>query len=411
MRLEQVGRVFSCSFEDGVVIRASHLRELSSGDFRGLLEILDGDVPLHSSMTNLCTATGRQAIVRSLDGTRNNWGQTIDAACGQIIHSLMQGSPTVRICSSDEVAPQRYLLDPILPLNQTTILFGKPGSTKSYVALLLAVLVASPDKASTLGWKARHSEVISLFLDTETTRDTSLRRLQELVRGMGLPPLTIRYKRLLGSLPSELEGILRTILDEKISFVVLDSAGKACGGDITQAGPVNDLFVALDQLGVTVLVIHHQPKDGLTKNRSPYGSAYFEANARSVWHIERAEGSENDFAVCLRHIKSNDSALHRPIGLRVQFGQTMDGKHARFVPNDLRDTEFASELPLRERIVELLGHGPLGVPEIAEALGEREPTVRTRVNEGAKNGTLRKLATGKWGLSTSEEPSIQGTII
>lgn len=399
MRIEQVGRVFACSFDDGAVVRASHIRELPSGDYRGLLQVLDGDVLLHSSIANLCTATGRQAIVRSLNGSRENWDSIIDTACGQVIHRLMQGSPAVEIRTEDAVSPQRYLLDPFLPLDQPTMLFGKPGSTKSFMALLMAVLVQLPVPDNDFGWKTGQQHTNCLYLDNETSRDTVHRRLQELLRGMGLPPIHIQYKRLNSALSAELEGVQQTIMDKQISFVVLDSAGKGCGGDITQAAPVNDFFTALNQMGTTSLVVHHQPKDEFTKKRSPYGSAYFEANSRSVWHIERGEGSENDFVVMVRHTKSNDSALHRPIGLKVQFGQTPEGKSVHFRPHDLRDTEFASKLPLRERMADLLSHGPLTVPEMAGALGESQASVRARANE-SRETIFRKLPGDEWGLCT-----------
>ena len=399
MKTEQLGRVFCCSFDDGCVVRASRIRELPSGDYRALLEILDGDVLLHSSMANLCTASGRQAVVRSLNGSRDNWGSILDAACGQVIHRLMLGSPTVEICTELAVSPQRYLLDPFLPLNQPTLLFGKPGSTKSFMALLMVVLVQLPVPDNAFGWKTGQKCTDCLYLDNETSRDTVRRRLQELLRGMGLPPIHIHYKRLIGALSAELESIQQTVMDKDIRLVVLDSAGKGCGGDITQAGPVNDFYTAVNQLGVTSLIIHHQPKDEITKNKSPFGSQYFEANARSVWHIERGEGSEDDFMVLMRHTKSNDSALHRPMGLKVQFGQTSEGKSVRFGLADLRDSEFASKLPLRGRMIDILKSGPLSVAEIAEQAGETQHTVRTVLNR-CKNDFLK--VSGKWGLKAHE---------
>lgn len=394
-RVEQVGRVFCCTFDNGAVVRASRIRELPSGDYRGLLEVCDGDVLLHSSTVNMSVAGGRQAVVRSLNGSRDDWGSVIDAACGQVIHRLMRGSPTVEICSEDLVSPQRYLLDPFLPLDQPTMLFGKPGSTKSYLALLMTVMVALPDATSAFGWKTGSKSANSLYVDNETSRDTVHRRLQELVRGMGLPPISIHYKRLYGSLSSELEGIQQTILDEKIGFVVVDSAGKGCGGDIKEAGPVNEFYGALNQLGVTVLVVHHQPKDEFAKQKSPFGSQYFEANARSVWHAERGEGAENDFTVCLAHTKANDSGLHRPFGLRVRFDLAAKGKSVAFAPCDLKDSEFASKVPLRERMTDVLRAGALPTGEIAEQLGETEHTVRTTLNRW-KNAFVK--VDGKWAL-------------
>jgi len=385
MRLEQRGlQLFCAVFDDGGVVRVSHIRETSGGYYRGLVELLDGDVLLHGSMANLCTSSGRRAVAQSQDGTRDRWAPHIDAACTEIVSRLMRGIPPVEIRAEDQVAPQRYLLDPLLPLDVPTMLFGKPGSTKSYMALLTTILVQLPWTANPFGWKVPSKPSNALFLDNETSQHVIHRRLQELLRGMDLPPaLRIHYKRLSGPLAAELDGIQKTVMEHDIGLVILYSAGKAAGGDINSAQSVNDFFVTLNQLGTTSLIVHHQPKPAKENpnNKSPYGSAYFEANARSVWHIERGEGVEDNFVVRLKHVKSNDSALHRPIGLKVQFSQGPAGKAVRFQPADLIDTEFAGDLPMWERCREALQRCVLlSVKDLAAETGAEEASVRTALN-------------------------------
>lgn len=384
MHLEQVGNLFCATFDDGSVVRVSHAREQSNGDYRGWVELLEGDVLLQGSAANLCIGRSRESVVpESLGGARGKWVSAIHAASTEIVARLRRGNPAVEIHAEDQVAPQRYLLDPLLPLDVPTMLYGKPGSTKSFMALLCLVLVQLPYPENAFGWNVPAKCTNVLYLDNETSNTVVHRRLQELLRGMGLPAaLHIQYKHLAGPLAAELEGVQKCIMEHDIGLVILDSAGKACGGDINAAQSVNDFFVALNQLGKTTLVIHHQPKPTRENpNKSPYGSAYFEANVRSLWHIERGEGAEDNFMVCLKHMKANDSALHRPLGLKVQFSEGPAGKAVRFQPADLVDTEFAGDLPLWERCREALHRcGRLSVKDLAAETGAEEGSVRTTLN-------------------------------
>jgi hypothetical protein len=401
MRTEQVGRIFCCSFDDGAVVRVSRIRETSSGDFKGLVQVLDGDLLLHTSTANLCKPNDRQALARSLNGSRENWPGIIDAACGEVIHRLMQGNPTVLIRSEDPAKSESHLLHPILPMNQASLLFGKGGSTKSYLALIIAVLVGLPVSDNPFGWKTGIHHTPSLYVDNEADKDTFHRRLQQVVRGMDVPPAHVFYRRLAGALVNEVESIQQTIMEHKIGFVILDSGGKAAGGNLSDPAPVNDLFNAIGQLGVTTLVIHHQPKNELIKDKTPFGSQYWESNARRCWHIERAPGGdEDDFTVCLSCTKSNDSKLQRPTGFRVQFTGDDSTKAIKYAPIDLKTSEFASKVSLRERMIDLLKHGPLPVADIAAELGERPDTVRARLND--HKTAFIKVGQG-WGLRSNEQ--------
>jgi AAA domain len=386
--VEQVGKTFSVSFPDsGAHIGFSRITDQRNGDYRGWVSLCDGDVLLHSSAINLCTASARQTLVKSLNNSLP-WASMLDTACLEVAKRLMAGSPAEVIRSEDDVQPERHLVEPFLPLGEPTLVYGRGGSCKSYLALPLGVFVQLPWPENPFGWKVGQKSVNVLYCDWETSKDVIHRRLKRLLRGMGLPEaLHMTYRQCQGTLVSELEAIERIVMDQKIGFVVIDSAGRACGGDLNAPAPVNEFYTAIRQLGVTVLIVHHTSKDEFMKQKTPFGSSYFENNARSQWHIERErEGNETDFAVSLSHTKVNDSAKHRPLGLRVRFDNTPGQESTAFELCDLQETEFTRKLPLRERIERLLQNGPLQPSEIAGELGEKEDVVRARLSDGKKHG-------------------------
>jgi hypothetical protein len=388
--VNQVGKTFDVSFpETGAHIGFSRITEQHNADYRGWVFLYNGDVLLHSSVINLCTASARQSLLKSLGSSDTlPWTTMLDTACLEVTRRLMRGLPAEEIRSEDNVPPEQHLVDPILPLTEPTLLFGRGGSCKSYLALLLAISVQLPWADNPLGWRPGLKPVNVLYCDWETSRDVIHRRLKRLVRGLGLPEVHVMYRQSRGTLVSELEAIERLVMENKIGFIVLDSAGRACGGDLNAPAPVNEFFNAIKQLGVTALIVHHTSKDEFSKQKTPFGSTYFENNARSQWYIERErEGNETDFVISLSHTKVNDSPKHRPIGLRVRFDNTPGQESTAFELCDLQETEFTGKLPLRERIERLLVQsGAMQPSDIATELVEREDVVRARLNDGKKRG-------------------------
>jgi len=407
LRTEQVGKTFDVSFPDtGAHIGFSRITDLHSGDYRGWVSLCDGDVLLHGSAINLCTASARQSLLKSLNGHSGTlpWSGMLDMACIEVIKRLMAGSPAEVIRSEETVPAEQYLIEPFVPLNEPTLLFGRGGSCKSYLALLFAVFVQLPWPANPFGWKVDSKSTNVLYLDWETSRNVIHRRLKRLLSGMGAPPaLHIIYRQCRGTLVSELEAIEKTVMDHQIGFVIIDSAGRGCGGDLNAPAPVNEFYTAARQLGKSPLIIHHSAKDEFRKEKTPFGSTYFENNARSQWYVERErEGNETDFVISLSHTKVNDSAKRRSIGLRVKFDNTPGQETTRFELCDLKQTEFADKLPLKDRLAVLLQDGPLPIDKIAAQLGATEATVRTRLYENQNLFAKRQDKT--WELKKNDVP-------
>ena len=400
---EQSGNTFCVSFPKvGAFISVARIKELSSGDYRGWVELYAGDVKLHGSVVNLCLASARQTLQRSLNGKAGElpWGDMLDTACNEVIARLQAGSPMVTISSDAPVAPEQFLIKPFLPMHEPTILFGRGGSCKSYVGLLLGIAAQLAWRNNPLGWTTPLKPVRVLVLDWETSRDVVHRRVKRLVKGMSLPAVNIDYRECRGSLATEVDAVAGLVLQHKIGLVIVDSAGRAVGDDLNAPGPVNAFYAALRQLDVTSLIVHHCAKNELTREKTPFGSQYFEANARSAWFIERErEGSDTDFAVSLTNTKVNDSPKHPVVGLRVHFDNTPGQESTRFEATDLKHTEFADRMPLLEQIEAALLRSSLTPAELAEELGKPTSTISPVLSR--HKDRFASLGAGKWGVTAN----------
>lgn len=400
--VERRGGLFHLRWDNGINVSVSKIRQLSSGDLRGQIIFYDGDVFLHQVVMNLSADSSREKTIRALanrDG-KHPWATMISDLCFEVIKRWSQGAPLEIINTRDEIPPEEYLLEPLLPLNEPTILFGLGASAKSYLAAFIAICLQLVGPADPFGWKVRGNECHScLYLDWETSKNKLARRVQRIVTGMTLDHVALAYRRCIAPLIDDLEAVQELVMETKAKLVIIDSAGRACGSDLKDAGVVNGFFTALRELDVTALIVHHRSKDDFSKNKTPFGSAYFENNARSVWQVEKEQqAGESELIVSLMQTKVNDALKHQPIGIKLSFDN--DSGSTVFEPTELRGTKFEDNLPMKDRIKDLLLEGARSEKEIAEALRENQGSVHTILYR--HNNVFVKMEKGQWGVITHE---------
>jgi len=164
----------------------------------------------------------------------------------------------------------------------------------------------------------------ALYLDWEEEPDVFRQRLLAVQRGLNVQnPETsgIYYKKMMGSLASNIEGISRTVVDKDISYVVVDSVGAALGGSGIDQQVVEDYFTSLRVLNVTSLSIDHANRAGeTTGNWAIHGSAFKYARARQVYELRKVqEADSGELQVVMYHRKTNDSGNKSPRGFKVRF--------------------------------------------------------------------------------------------
>jgi KaiC/GvpD/RAD55 family RecA-like ATPase len=351
---------------------------------------------------------GRNEIIRecmdSSMGPAADWGNLIREAAGLIVEAHRKGEPVVMLGDvADSGDSLDYRIRPFVPEGEAVVVYGSGGLGKSLFAQYLAVMVQEgfPD----MGIEVEPGPV--LILDWETSARTTSRRLRAIYSGMGIDSSpAVHYRFCHQSLQAEIEEIQRIVHDLGIQFVVVDSAGPACGGEPETAQGAIQFFTALRSLKISSLVIAHKAKAS-TDESGPFGSIFFFNYARQVFEIRKAqELGEDILDLAIFHRKANDTKLQRVRGMRVQFESSLGMNTVSLTAVDVEDTELVGDLPLHQRIVVLLKGGAMDVKALTEELGEhkgkpvREDTVRATINR-SKDKFVR--VGDAWGLAVSPD--------
>jgi len=384
----------------GIEAHVRGLKEHSDGRINGFLSIvttLSGQAKkLHSATFNFTSTRTRSEWKKVLEGRApiTDWFEVLEQLCDAVTRVVQEGEPVQVITTSDEVEPPSYVLRPILLYKQPVVLFGDRGSTKSYTAQAFAYLLALGHMGKLLDFEPERVATKPLYLDWEDTPGTLRWRFRCLSKGTGLPSAQIAYRRCSRTLASDTEQIRSVILSGGYDYLIIDSLGPACGGDLNAPQPALDFFGALRSLNVSSLVIAHTAKGQAGRSRrSVFGSVFFENAARSIWEIN-AETEDGCVSAVITHIKMNGGPKEPPIGLKFIFekGSTMIvGAKAEEV------AAAAGTMTIREKILQVLDDLPSAATNrIADDIGEVQGTVRTTLNRMKVAGLIAKLATGAW---------------
>lgn len=360
---------------------------------------------LHRGRVVLTGSNSKVAFAKVLSSLYNHlpWAEIIEAVSLQSLDLYRQGEPVVTVGNNPVADRPMFQVRPFLPLGQPSVFYGMGGSFKSYFAAFMGLMVQT-------GTGLMHFEVTPgnvLILDWETSAEECNERLRALCRGLGLPPTELHYRYCFHPLADDVDEIQHLVGELGISLVVVDSAGAACGGDPSSAELTIRLMNALRSLRTTSLVVDHVSKntsDG--KEPTPFGSVYKINYGRSVWEVKRAQGrSGNVIEVGLYHRKVNNGPLLQPIGFGIEFKNDAEGRAEEvhiYRNNVLQSNELSKGMPAITRIMDELKAGKLTVKDLAENLEMDPTTVRARLNEAAKHGTVVKLG-DEWALAAFEK--------
>lgn len=279
---------------------------------------------------NLLSSPTKAALAKKLEGkssledVEGSWGDLIEQVAVLALSHLREGDPLKWLDSRTEAAPVSYLLDPLLVRGQPTLIYGMGGTGKSYLAMCLGVIASLPWANNSLG--LRPGEPVSvLYLDWETDGDTHHRRLNKIAEGADLKGVRIAYRRCCIPLAQDLEAIASKVMECRAKLVIIDSVGVACSGDLNKPEVALEMYRGIRALGadVTPLLIGHTAKGQLDDQRAqktPFGSAYFENQARRVYELRAdREAGDGRIEVVMFDRKVNDSAKAKPWGLSMEF--------------------------------------------------------------------------------------------
>jgi len=368
-----------------------------TGDIR-ITTTTPGMAPhLHESQFNFSSITMRTALQKRLENRFEDidWYAILEQVCSYTTDWIRVGEPVIEVRTTDEIEEMQYLLYPILPLNLPTLFFGDGGVGKSHLGMLCGICVQLPFVDNPFSFVTQEHMANVLYLDYEGEEMTFRRTLKRLQQGLELPDLSLFYRYCSRPLADDAYALQEKVSETNAKFIVVDSVGVACGGDLNSAEIALRFFGALRQLKTTSLLIHHTSKDRDTRTKTPFGSTYFSTQARSVWEIKKVqEPGEDKMELGIFHRKTNPSKLFPPIGISFRFEEN------RIIPHrqDIRTVaEFLQSLSTQTRIYELLKDGAMAIPDIANALDISEGAARVALTRLKEKGQIVKLDKN-WGL-------------
>jgi len=290
-----------------------------------------------------------------------------------------------------------------------TIMPGQPGSTKSTVALAMAISVdAGIDKL----WPIQKSGPV-VIVNMERSPQSIAGRIGQINRALGLEgnrPILVFNTH--GKKLVEIERTLRELVqNENIYLGVLDSLSRTGLGNLNDNADANVVMDILSDVLPSSLVVAHSPKGEEGKpGRGTFGSNMFVAAADVELNVATHRiGEANTSWTELQINKGNDVGDRKKRWFRIDYGERRDAWDRRIVshyiesirtaePSEVPDFEVEKHLTIEEKILRALDdNGPSDVNEIAELTSLKADSIRSTLNR--KTGTsFGKLDGGTWTL-------------
>lgn len=395
-----------CFLWGGLQMSLDYLHERSDG-IHGEITVQHETAPdrlghIHWARINLSSTTARDSLKKVLvsktkDDLGNvpfEWEPMIEYACSVSAKRHREGEPFVRLRSLPLPPTTSYLLGPMLPSGQTSIIYSQGGSGKSLLSLAIGVAMQEGVILPSGLIPAKRLQV--LYLDYESDEDEQRTRLEWLARGLGLsetPDIICRHQ--IRALKDDITRIKREVDVENIGLVIVDSIAYALGGSAMDADIVIEAFNALRSLGpkVTRLVIAHIPKaDKEQKVGSIYGSVFFENAGRSVWEM-RAELENDGVSLAMFQRKSNWGKKSAPFGLQFQFDDEDRSVLVRGV-NVENDSELIIHATVAYQLTAALRSGRRTPRQLADDISGNVDSIRRTLLRMEKRGEVIAISAG-----------------
>lgn len=411
--VDQVGLGYVARFERlGIELRLDRMHE-SRGDTSCELTVTRSGAHLLRQRFSLSSGPARSSAAKHLDGLprpkgteREDWREILEMTCLAVLDRQRDGEP-FNLVGHRPVSDRntRRLIAPWLPLNKPATIYAPWGAGKSTLG---AAIVATCELGVEVipGWPPPADPVKCLILDWESDVDEWNDRLALIAAGVGAtwPALSAMHRRCRHPLDEQVEKVAEAIARNGIGFVLVDSAEKAIGassGAETYGDRAGRLYEAIDQLGITTLILDHVAGEDMKRAdgrviRKAIGSTMKGAWARAVYELKRErepDALESRVELVLHTVKVNDGPPLRPF----EFAIVYDDDAIRFERAHVTAPELTEALSKTERMARVLVRGATSTKALAEELEVTEGWVRAVLSKD-KHGRFVRLPDGSIGL-------------
>ena len=313
--------------------------------------------------------------------------QELDYFCRQLWGKHIERQEPTLVAGDAEPRATEFILEPYILRNAGTILFAPPGAGKSYTSKLMAIAVDSHTNGL---WPT--TEYRSLYVNLERSPRSIASRIGSVNLSLGLEPT--RPLRVLNArgrgLSDVIDVVRKTVQDQGIGLVVLDSISRAGMGDLTENVPINRIIDALNSLETAWLAIGHTPR---TDPTHVFGGILFDAGADIVIQLNSTQ-SETALGVSLQVVKANDIRKAPMQKLAYEFDD-YGLRLARFAKaNEFPELEMHRIRTPLEKVYDYLRNHGKGT---ATAIAEEMELDRANVSRLLRNNTYEFVVVLKEG--------------
>ena len=353
-----------------------------------------------------------QELNKRMNGPQ--WAQILTDMSRLVIGQFSKGSEWQLLREANRSVSFGYAYKPVLLAKEPTLWFSAGGGMKSYLALVMAVMM---ETGMDLGLGPALVRNHVAYLDWEWDIGQHARRLDAIISPEQQEALgvDIVYRQCGGRpLRKQLDEIKRMVAEEGITYVIIDSASPACGR-ASDNDEIVSFFQAISELRVGSLVLAHVTKNdrqGEEGASMAYGGVQWENQSRSAWNLRKSQEEGSNFAdLILSHQKVNGGPLSLPITVRFEFPDENDTNQQIGIglvnsPDMARSRDTSPKL--WDRVREALKNRPMTLESLAEELDdvpgqELRKVVTYMENKGLQRSV--RLVDGKmtefWGLRTN----------
>ncbi len=326
-----------------------------------------------------------QEVQQMIDSARDKWSAHADAS------NAVARKPLISFALSDflkmDIPPREMLLRPIIPAQGLAMLYAERGVGKTFVALSIALAVATGSAMLGNRWSADKPRRV-LFVDGEMPAIMMQSRLAELFSSLDVKLEDDSYLRIIT--PDHQEFGIRDIATDEgkaaieehlagVELLILDNLSALMRNgrenDADSWNPIQDWLLSLRRRGISVLIVHHAGKGGNQR-----GTSKKEDLLDTVVMLKKVETHDPSFGaqfeVNYEKTRGFFGSEAKPFCARLSINE----KPPRWVVSDLEDPLVNAVKELSERF-----------DEKGKKLSQREIAKELNTSPASVNRILKSL--------------------
>lgn len=165
-----------------------------------------------------------------------------------------------------EFKESQWTIEKLVPREEITIISGAPASFKTWMILQMAISIS---KGEPLFGQFESNGTGVLMIDEENHRRILKDRMKLLGAPNSLPIYFLSQKGFLVTDEKQVEKILKICEEKSVDVIFIDSLIRISNAEENDATEMSKVFYQIKKLcqaGKTVIVTHHERKEGINKS-------------------------------------------------------------------------------------------------------------------------------------------------